>query len=79
MRVGYSVWAEGWAAVVTGPSRPQVGEEVFALFLRSKNEWRAVAVTEVIDGQPEYWRVRKRFLRTDEVGPALLAMSPVAA
>ena len=37
MGVGNSVWAEGWAALVTGPSKPQVGE-VFALSLHSRNE-----------------------------------------
>ena len=75
MGVGNSVWAEGWAAPVTGPSRPQVGE-VFALSLHSRNERRAVAVTEVLGGQPAS-RVRRRFLRTHEVGPALLGMSPI--
>ena len=76
MGVGNSVWAEGWAALVTGrPSRPQVGE-VFALSLHSRNERRAVAVTEVLGGQPESG-VRRRFLRTHEVGPALLGMSPI--
>ena len=75
MGVGNSVWAEGWAAPVTGPSRPQVGE-VFALSLHSRNERRAVAVTEVLGGQPESG-VRRRFLRTHEVGPALLGMWPI--
>ena len=75
MGVGNSVWAEGWAAPVTGPSRLQVGE-VFALSLHSRNERRAVAVTEVLGGQPESG-VRRRFLRTHEVGPALLGMSPI--
>lgn len=61
MRVGRPVWAEGWAALVTGRLRPHVGE-IFALFLRSREGWQAVAVTKVLDGQPGCWRVRKRFL-----------------
>ena len=73
------VWAEGqWVALVTGWWRPAVGE-VVALFLRSKNEWRTVAVTEVIDGCPGCWRVRKRFLRADEIRPAPTTMRRVAA
>ena len=78
IRVGRAVWAEGWAALVTGTARPHVGE-TFALFLRSKEEWRAVAVTEVLDGQPGCWRVRKRFLRTDEVRQVASAIRQVAA
>ena len=62
MRVGRAVWCEGWwAALVTGGSRPRIGE-VFRLFLRSRCEWRDVVVTEVVDGRPGCWRVRKRFL-----------------
>ena len=62
-RVGRPVWAEGqWVALITGCWRPAVGE-VVALFLRSKNAWRTVAVTEVLGGCPGCWRVRKRFLR----------------
>ena len=78
MRVGRAVWAEGWAALVTGTSRPHAGE-IFALFLRSKEGWRPVAVTEVLDGQPGCWRVRKRFLHTDEVRPVVTKMRRVAA
>ena len=78
MRVGRAVWAEGWAALVTGTSRPHAGE-IFALFLRSKAVWRPVAVTEVLDGQPGCWRVRKRFLHTDEVRPVVTKMRRVAA
>ena len=77
MRVGWAVWAEGWAALVTGASRPHAGE-VFALFLRSKRVWRSVVVTEVLDGQPGCWRVRKRFLRTHEAR-AVVKMRRVAA
>ena len=66
MRVGRAVRAEGqWVALVTGGRRPAIGE-VFALFLISRRQWRTVAVTEVLDGQPGCWRVRKRFLRADE-------------
>ena len=78
-RVGRPVWVEGqWVALVTGYSRPAVGE-VVALFMRSKNEWRSVAVTEVLDGCPGSWRVRKRFLRADETRPASTTMREVAA
>ena len=77
MRVGRAVWVEGWAALVTGTSRPYVGE-IFALFLR-KEGWRTVAVTEVLDGQPGCWRVRKRFLRSDEVRRVPTALRQVAA
>ena len=78
MRVGRAVWAKGWAALVTGTSRPHVGEN-FALFLRSKEGWQTVVVTEVLDGQPGCWRVRKRFLRTDEVRRVPTALRQVAA
>ena len=61
-RVGRAVLFEGqWAALVTGGSRPCVGE-AFWLFLRSRRAWRNVVVTEVVDGWPGHWRVRKRFL-----------------
>ena len=78
VRVGRAVWADGWAALVTGMSRPHVGEN-FALFLRSKDAWRAVAVTEVLDGRPGCWRVRKHFLRTDEVCRAPSPLRRLAA
>ena len=78
MRVGWAVWAEGWAALVTGTSRPHAGE-AFALYLRSTDEWRTVVVTEVLDGRPGCWRVRKRFLRADEIRSAPTTMRPVAA
>ena len=62
-RVGRPVWVEGqWVAVITGRWRPAVGE-IVALFLRSKNAWRAVAVTEILGGCPGCWCVQKRFLR----------------
>ena len=62
MRVGRAVWCEGrWAALVTGGARPRCGE-VFCLFMRSRREWRDVVVTDVLDGRPGCWRVRKRFL-----------------
>ena len=61
-QVGRAVWfGDGWGALVSGASRPRVGE-AFWLFLRTTREWRVVAVTEVIDGWPGHWRVRKRFL-----------------
>ena len=61
-RVGRAVWfGGGWGALVSGATRPRVGE-AFWLFLRTTREWRVVAVTEVIDGWPGHWRVRKRFL-----------------
>lgn len=66
MRVGRAVWfSGGWAALVTGGSRPRIGE-VFRLFLRSKKEWRTVVVTAVLGGWPGCWRVRKRFLGPDD-------------
>lgn len=78
-RVGRPVEeAEGWTALVTGTSRPHVGE-IFALYLRSKERWRTVAVTEVLDGQPGCWRVRKRFLRSDEIRRVPTALRQVAA
>ena len=62
MRVGRVVRSAGrWIALVTGESRPCI-DEVFRLFLISRGEWRTVVVTEVLDGQPGCWRVRKRFL-----------------
>ena len=70
MRVGRAVWCEGrWAALVTGGARPRCGE-VFRLFMRTRREWRDVVVTEVLDGRPGSWRVRKRFLGVgDDVRP----------
>ena len=70
MRVGRAVRCEGrWAALVTGGARPRIGE-VFRLFMRSRREWQDVVVTEVLDGRPGCWRVRKRFLVTgDDVRP----------
>ena len=59
MRVGNSVWAEGWA----GARHPSVETHRSAMSSRScarGNEWRAVAVTEVLGGQPEYSGVRRR-------------------
>ena len=61
MRVGWAVRVEGqWAALVSGESRPRSGE-VFAFFMQSRREWRIVVVTDVLDGQPGCWRVRKRW------------------
>ena len=56
---------EQWAAIVTGRSRPRVGE-VFWLFLYRRREWVSVAVTDVVDGRPGHWLVRKQFLGHDE-------------
>ncbi|MCY4375540.1 MAG: HNH endonuclease [Spirochaetaceae bacterium] len=66
-RVGWAVRFQRrwWAAIVTGQSRPCVGE-VFWLFLFWSREWRTVAVTKVVDGRPGHWRVRKRFLGHDK-------------
>ena len=62
MRVGWAVRVKGrWAAFVTGESRPRIGE-VFELFKHSMNQWQIVVVTEVLDGQPGCWLVRKRWL-----------------
>ena len=61
MRVGWAVRVEGqWAALVSGESRPRSGE-IFAFFMQSRREWRIVVVTDVLDGQPGCWRVRKRW------------------
>ena len=61
-QVGRVAWfEEEWGALVTGRSRPRVDED-FWLFLRSTRAWRHVVVTEVVDGRPGHWRVRKRFL-----------------
>ena len=73
LRAGRAVWCDGsWAAIVTGASRPRVGE-VFLIFLRSTDEWRTVVVTEVLGGRPGSWRVRKRFLDgRDAVEPMMV-------
>ena len=41
----------GWGAVVSGGSRPRVGE-VVAIWLRCSGAWRDYVVTGVIDGGP---------------------------
>ena len=65
-RVGWVVWfKEQWAAIVTGWSRPSVGE-VFWLLLYSRRELVSVAVTDVVAGRPGHWLVRKQFLGHDE-------------
>lgn len=80
MRVGRVARAGGrWIALVTGESRPCIGE-VFRLFLISRDEWRTVVVTEVLDGQPGCWRVRKRFLDADaDVRPMCIAAADGAS
>ena len=67
-----------WLALITGCRRPAVGD-VIALFLRTRNEWRTVAVTEVLNGRPGCWRVRKRFLPAAETRSASTTMRDVAA
>ena len=65
-RVGRAVWFGGdWGALVSGASRPRV-DEVAWLFLRTTSRWRLVAVTEVVDGRPGHWRIRKQFLGAGE-------------
>ena len=60
-----AVWFEGeWGALVTGRARPRV-DESFWLFLRSRRAWQNVVVTEVVDGWPGHWRVRKRWFLDD--------------
>ena len=59
----------GWGAVVSGESRPVIGEAV-ALLLRCSGEWRDYVVTGVVDGRPGSWQVRTRPLgKRDEVRP----------
>ena len=59
----------GWAAVVSGDSRPVIGEAV-ALLLRCSGEWRDYIVTGVVDGRAGSWQVRTRPLgKGDEVRP----------
>ena len=68
-QVGRAVRFGGdWGALVTGAARPRVGDG-FRLFLRGQQQWRDAAVTDVVDGRPGNWRVRKRFLTAD--GPVL--------
>ena len=65
-RIGRVVSLEGqWVAIIGGVTKPSVGE-VFWLLLRSKREWRTVAVIDVIDGRPGHWRVHKQFLGPDQ-------------
>ena len=63
----------GWGAIVSGISRPCIGE-VIAILLRCSGEWRDYLVTGVIDGRPGSWQVRTRPLRRDdEVRPVCIA------
>ena len=57
---------EDWGALVTGGEKPRVGEVFWLGLFSKKREWVTVAVTELIDGRPGHWRVRKRFLGGDE-------------
>ena len=62
-----------WGAVVSGASRPCVGE-VVAVLLRCSRLWRDVVVVEVVDGRPGSWLVLTRWRRTDEeVRPVCVA------
>ena len=59
----------GWGAVVSGESKPWVGE-VVAILLRCSGAWRDYVVTGIVDGRPGSWQVRTRPLgRDDEVRP----------
>ena len=63
----------GWGAVVSGESRPIIGETV-ALLLRCSGEWRDYMVTGVVDGRPGSWLVRTRPLgKRDEVRPMCIS------
>ena len=65
-QVGRAVqFGDDWGALVTGASRPRVGE-IFWLLQRKRRAWVTVAVTDVVDGRPGLWRVRKRFLDAGE-------------
>ena len=65
-QVGRAVWfGDDWGALVTGASRPRVGES-FWLLLRRRRKWVTVVVTAVVDGHPGHWRVRKEFLGAGE-------------
>ena len=46
--------------------RPHLRQCVSAERLASSREWVTVAVTDVVDGRPDHWRVRKRFLPADD-------------
>ena len=72
MRMGWAVRRKnGWAAFVTGETRPRIGE-ICGLHLRKRREWRHVVVTEVLGGRPGCWHVLKRFLGDrDEVRPPM--------
>ena len=62
-----------WGAIVSGESRPLVGE-VVALLLRCSGEWRHNVVTGVVDGRPGSWQVRTRFLsKREEVRPICIS------
>ena len=58
-----------WGAVVSGESKPVIGE-VVALLLRCSGEWRDYLVIDIVDGRPGSWQVRTRPLgKRDEVRP----------
>ena len=60
--------------------RPVSGTDGWtALFTRSRERWQSVIVIEVLDGQPGCWRVRKRFLCSNEVRRVPTELRPVAA
>ena len=65
-QVGRAVrFGDDWGALVTGASRPRVGG-IFWLLQRKRRAWVTVAVTDVVDGRPGHWRVRKEFLGAGE-------------
>ena len=62
-----------WGAVVSGESKPVIGE-VVALLLRCSGEWRDYVVREVVDGRPGSWQVLTRPLsKRDEVRPLCIS------
>ena len=69
----------GWGAVVSGESRPVIGE-VVALLLRCSGEWRNYVVTGVVDGRSGSWQVRTRPLgKRDEVRPMCITAAVYSA
>ena len=62
-----------WGAVVSGESKPVIGE-VVALLLRCSGEWHDYVVREVVDGRPGSWQVLTRPLsKRDEVRPLCIS------
>ena len=62
-----------WGAVVSGGSRPVVGE-VVAILLRCSGEWRNYVVIGVVDGRPGSWQVHTHPLSEhNEVRPICIS------